>query len=64
MPKKMSDYLAGEGSFAGKLKKQREAYDSGDEAGGRKLVGDTYVRVDDTNSPDNVIRRGYYIEKK
>ena len=66
--KRKADHLAGEGSLAGKLKKQRESFESGDTSMGRPVVGgdsslDATGEPVEDNRPSGVLRRGYYIEK-
>lgn len=62
------DALAGEGSIAGKLKKQRQALESGDSTTGRPVVGGqkglTATGEVDENSADEVLSRGYFREKE
>ena len=67
MPKRPVDAFAGTGSLADKLRKRREAIESGDPSGGQQISeaqpaqqpnpGDVY------NHPQHVLKRGYYVEK-
>ena len=61
------DALAGAGSTADKLKKQRQALEGGDATLGRPVVGGqkglTATGEVDENSADEVLSRGYFREK-
>jgi hypothetical protein len=63
MPKNPADLFAGEGSFAGKLRKRREAIEAGDpEQGREEMIGNADGGDADGGShdmPDNRYRRGY-----
>lgn len=61
MGKRKVDALAGKGSLADKLRRQREAFEAGDPSGGR--IKDEPKRPDE-NSPEKVIERGYLISKE
>ena len=54
-PDRKVDIFAGKGSVAEKLKKRREAIESGDPSGGRPVVGGD-------NNADEVLKRGYFKE--
>lgn len=67
MPRKV-DVFAGDGSTAGKVKRQREAMESGDVSMGRPVVGgqsglDATGEPIEDNRPSKVLKRGYYIAK-
>ena len=56
IPDRPVDVVAGPGSVAGKLKKQRENLESGDETKMHPTVGGD-------NEADEVLKRGYFTEK-
>lgn len=69
MPKKLVDLFAGKGSVAGKIKKQRQSMESGNPSMGRPVVGgqpgmDAMGNAVDENSGDEVVKRGYRIERE
>lgn len=68
MAKRTLDILAGDGSTAGKVKKQRDSMESGDVSMGRPVVGgqeglDATGDPISDNRPSSVLKRGYYVEK-
>jgi hypothetical protein len=68
MPKRKVDVFAGSGSTAGKVRKQRQAMEKGDPTMGRPVVGgqpglDAMGEPIDDNSDDEVVKRGYRIER-